>query len=258
MSRYIGVQVVELSEYAVEVRDLTKIYSGGTVAVNNLSFTVRHGEIYALIGPNGSGKTTTLRIIATLIKPTRGSVKVYGVDVVKEPLKARSLIGYLPEEAGAYRDLTGLDFIKFMMALRFSGRMLEEAVEEAVEMSGLGEDLKRPVRTYSKGMKRILALSTVLAFKPKLLILDEPTAGLDVEKALQVRNLIKNYNVKYGITVLMSSHNMLEVEYLADRVGMIYAGKLIGEGTPQELKNTTGSSNLEEVFVKLKEARGVR
>ncbi|MGC8982924.1 MAG: ABC transporter ATP-binding protein [Desulfurococcaceae archaeon] len=241
-------------ENAVEVRDLVKVYSGGVVALNGLSFTVKHGEVYALIGPNGSGKTTTLRIVATLLKPTGGYVRVYGVDVVKEPLKARSLIGYLPEEAGAYRDLSGMDFVRFMLSLRFSGRRLEEAVGEAIEISGLGEDLKRPVRTYSKGMKRILALSVVLAMKPRLLVLDEPTAGLDVEKALQVRSLVKKYNREHGITVLMSSHNMLEVEYMADRVGMIYAGRLIGEGTPEELKRKLGASNLEEVFVKLKEA----
>lgn len=241
-------------EYAVEVRDLTKVYSGGVIAVNGLNLTIEHGLIYALIGPNGSGKTTTLRIVATLLKPTRGTVKVYGVDVVREPLKARSLIAYLPEEAGAYRDLTGLDFIKFMLSLRFTGRKLEEAIGEAIEISSLGEDLKRPVRTYSKGMKRILALSVVLAFRPKLLVLDEPTAGLDVERALQVRNLVKHYNRRYGITVLMSSHNMLEVEYLADRVGMIYAGKLLAEGTPEELKRKTNSANLEEVFVKLKQS----
>ncbi|MEM4663971.1 MAG: ABC transporter ATP-binding protein [Desulfurococcaceae archaeon] len=241
-------------EYAVEVRDLTKVYSGGVIAVNGLNLTIEHGLIYALIGPNGSGKTTTLRIVATLLKPTRGTVKVYGVDVVREPLKARSLIAYLPEEAGAYRDLTGLDFIKFMLSLRFTGRKLEEAIGEAIEISSLGEDLKRPVRTYSKGMKRILALSVVLAFRPKLLVLDEPTAGLDVERALQVRNLVKHYNRRYGITVLMSSHNMLEVEYLADKVGMIYAGKLLAEGTPEELKRKTNSANLEEVFVKLKQS----
>lgn len=244
------------SNYAVEVRDLTKIYSGGVIGVSELSFNVNTGEIYSLIGPNGSGKTTTLRIIATLIKPTRGTVRVLGVNVVKNPLKARSLLAYLPEEAGAYRDLTGLDFIRFMLSLRFSGSRLEEAVSEAIEISSLDKDLKRPVRTYSKGMKRLLALSVVLASRPKLLILDEPTAGLDVEKSILVRDLVKKYNREYGITVLLSSHNMLEVEYLAHRVGMLYKGKLIGEGSPWELKSKLSAGNLEEVFVKLKSASG--
>ncbi|MDK6028113.1 ABC transporter ATP-binding protein [Ignisphaera sp. 4213-co] len=237
---------------AVVVKDLVKIYGRGSIGVDGISFTVESGEIYALIGPNGSGKTTTLRIIATLIKPTRGLVLVYGVNVVAEPLRVRSMISYLPEEAGAYRDLTGFDFVKFMLSLRFSGRRLEEAVEEAITIADLGNYLKKPIRTYSKGMKRILAVATVLASKPKLLILDEPTTGLDVEKSIYVRNLIKKYNKEYKITVLLSSHNMLEVEYLSHRVGMLYKGKLIAEGTPEQLKKSMNSSNLEEVFVKLK------
>lgn len=244
------------SNYAVEVRGLTKIYSGGVAGISELTFNVNAGEIYSLIGPNGSGKTTTLRIIATLIKPTRGTVRVFGVDVVKNPLKARSLLAYLPEEAGAYRDLSGLDFIRFMLSLRYTGSRLEEAVGEAIEISGLDRDLKRPVKTYSKGMKRLLALSVVLASKPRLLILDEPTAGLDVEKSLQVRELVKKYNREHGVTVLLSSHNMLEVEYLAHRVGMLYKGRLIGEGSPRELKSKLSASNLEEVFVKLKSTSG--
>jgi len=241
--------------HAVEVYNLTKIYGGGVIGVKELSFQVYPGEIYALIGPNGSGKTTTLRIIATLIKPTSGTVRVFNVNVVEEPLKVRELIAYLPEEAGAYRDLSGLDFIKFMLSLRFTGKRLEEAVGEAIEISGLDRDLKRPVKTYSKGMKRLLALSVVLASKPNLLILDEPTAGLDVERSLLVRDLIKKYNREHGVTVLLSSHNMLEVEYLAHKVGMLYQGKLIGEGSPVELKRKLGANNLEEVFVKLKNTR---
>lgn len=241
------------SGVAVEVRNLTKVYGGGVVGVSDLTFAIREGEIYGLIGPNGSGKTTTLRIIATLIKPTSGFAKVFGVDVVKEPLKVRQLVNYLPEEAGAYRDLTGYDFIRFMLSLRFSGRRLEEAVSEAIEIAGLGNALKRPVRTYSKGMKRLLALSTVLASRPRLLILDEPTTGLDVERSIQVRQIIARYNREYGITVLLSSHNMLEVENLCHRVGILYRGKLVAEGSVEELKVRTGSRNLEEVFMRVRE-----
>jgi ABC-2 type transport system ATP-binding protein len=240
------------SGVAVEVRTLTKVYGGGVVGVSDLTFAIREGEIYGLIGPNGSGKTTTLRIIATLIKPTSGFAKVFGVDVVKEPLKVRQLVNYLPEEAGAYRDLTGYDFIRFMLSLRFSGRRLEEAVSEAIEIAGLGNALKRPVRTYSKGMKRLLALSTVLASRPRLLILDEPTTGLDVERSIQVRQIIARYNREYGITVLLSSHNMLEVENLCHRVGILYRGKLVAEGSVEELKVRTGSRNLEEVFMRVR------
>lgn len=246
-----------MSEQAVVVENLVKIYGRDSIGVNDVSFIVNSGEIYALVGPNGSGKTTTLRIISTLIKPTRGSVYVFGVDVVREPLRARSMINYLPEEAGAYRDLTGLDFMKFMLSLRFSGRELEEAVEEATGIADLGNYLRRPVRTYSKGMKRILAVSTILASKPRLLILDEPTTGLDVERSLYVRDMIRKYNKQYGITVLLSSHNMLEVEYLSHRIGVLYKGKLIAEGTPEQMKRSLNALNLEEVFMKLKTGRGV-
>ncbi len=246
-----------MDEQAVVVEKLVKIYGRSSIGVDNLSFTVNSREIYALVGPNGSGKTTTLRIISTLLKPTSGSVYVYGVNVVREPLRVRSMINYLPEEAGAYRDLTGLDFMKFMLSLRFSGRELDKAVEEAATIADLGNYLRKPVRTYSKGMKRILAVSTVLASKPKLLILDEPTTGLDVERSLYVRDMIRKYNNQYGITVLLSSHNMLEVEYLSHRVGVLYKGKLIAEGTPEELKKSAGAVNLEEVFMKLKKEGGV-
>lgn len=237
---------------ALRVVGLTKIYREGVIGVKDLSFTVKDGEIYGLIGPNGSGKTTTLRIVATLIKPTRGEAYVYGVDVVKKPLEARKMINYLPEEAGAYRDLSGLDFIRFMLSMRFKGRELEEAVSKAIEISGLFDDIRRPVRTYSKGMKRVLALSTVLVSKPKLLILDEPTTGLDVERSIQVRELIKEFNRTHGITVLISSHNMLEIEHLCSRVGILYKGTLIAEGSVNDLKLKTNSNNLEEVFIKAK------
>jgi len=241
---------------AVVVINLVKIYGEEVIGVDGISFTIKDGEIYGLIGPNGSGKTTTLRIISTLIKPSRGEVYVYGIDIIKEPLRARNMISYLPEEAGAYRDLSGYDFMRFMLSLRFSGERLKKAIEEAAEIADLGGSLKRPVRTYSKGMKRILALSTVLASRARLLILDEPTTGLDVERSIYVRDLIRKYNMEYGATILLSSHNMLEVEYLSTRVGLLHRGKMIAEGTVQELKDRTGARSLEEVYLRIKGGAG--
>ena len=232
----------------VVVEKLVKYY-GKVRALDGVSFRVSEGEIFGLIGPNGAGKTTTLRIIATLLKPTSGKALVMGYDVVREADKVRRIISYLPEEAGAYKNLTGREYLEFMAQLYArSKRDAEEMVEEAIKISGLGDRIDDRVKTYSKGMKRRLLVARTLMVKPKLAILDEPTSGLDVVHALHVRKIIKGYARKYGVTVLTSSHNMLEVEYLCDRIALIHKGRIVDEGIPKELKGRYGASNLEEVF----------
>jgi len=236
-------------EFAIEAQDLAKNF-GNIKALAGLSFKVRRGEIYGLIGPNGAGKTTTLRILATLIGPTSGSAKVLGLDVVKSASEVRKLISYLPEEAGAYRNLSGREYLEFMAG--FYANSEDEAqsmMKEAMEISGLGDRLKDKVKTYSKGMNRRLLVARALMIKPKLAILDEPTSGLDVVHAFYVRRIIREYAEKHKVTVLLSSHNMLEVEFLCDRVALINEGKLIGEGSPSELKSKYKAPNLEEVFM---------
>ncbi|RLE54239.1 MAG: multidrug ABC transporter ATP-binding protein [Candidatus Methanomethylicota archaeon] len=240
-----------MSEYAVEALNLVKYY-GKIKALDGLSFRIYPGEIYGLIGPNGAGKTTTLRIIATLIKPSSGTAKVFGHDVVDEADVVRGMISYLPEEAGAYKNLSGEEYLKFMASFYASSKdEIDGMVSEAAEISGLGSRLKDKIKTYSKGMKRRLLISRSLMIKPKLAILDEPTAGLDVLHAYHVRRIIKEYSRKYGVTILLSSHNMLEVEFLCDRVSIIHNGKLLIEGKPGELKEKFDVSNLEEVFARV-------
>ncbi|MGF3522630.1 MAG: ABC transporter ATP-binding protein [Candidatus Bathyarchaeia archaeon] len=234
--------------YAVEAVNLTKEF-GNIQALKDASFKIMPGEVYGLIGPNGAGKTTTLRIISTLIAPTSGCVKVFGLDVTKQPDEVRKILSYLPEESGAYRNLSGLEYLQFMA--RFSDVDAEQAVKEAAEISGLGERLKDRTKTYSKGMKRRLLLARALMTKPKLAILDEPASGLDVLHAYHVRQIIKSYVKQHGITVLLSSHNMLEVEFLCDRVALINKGKIVLEGKPADLKQQHSSQNLEEVFAKV-------
>ncbi|MEO0021550.1 MAG: ABC transporter ATP-binding protein [candidate division WOR-3 bacterium] len=236
-------------EFAVEVRSLVRRF-GALTAVDNLSFTVRPGEIFGLIGPNGSGKTTTLRVVATLLLPSSGTVAVFGNDVVREAQAVRRLISYLPEDAGAYRNLSGLEYLRFM-ATFYSGDTVERdrLVERGMEIAGLGTRIKDRVRTYSKGMARKLLLARALMSGPKLAILDEPTSGLDVENATEVRKIIRDF-ARSGTTVLLSSHNMLEVEFLSDRVGIIRQGRLIATGSPAELKAQFGAENLEQVFLK--------
>ena len=236
---------------AVEVNDLIKVF-GRIQALDGLSFKVEEGEIYGLIGPNGAGKTTALRIIATLLLPTSGRVEVFGLNVVEEAEEVRKIISYLPEEAGAYKNLSGIEYLRFMASFSAKDRKEAEAmINDAVEISGLGERLNDRIKTYSKGMKRRLLVARALMIKPKLAILDEPTSGLDVVHSFHVRNIIKRYVEEFGVTVLLSSHNMLEVEYLCDRVALIHKGKIVAEGKPEELKAEHKAENLEEVFVKV-------
>lgn len=231
---------------AVEIYDLVKFY-GKVKALDGLSFKVNEGEIFGLVGPNGAGKTTTLRIIATLLKPSSGIVRVFGYDVVEKPGEVRKLISYLPEEAGAYRFLTGKEYLEFMGKIY---HIPKDFIEEGIEIANLGEAINRQIRTYSKGMKRRLLVARALMVKPKLAILDEPTSGLDVAHALYVRNAIRKYAKEYNVTVILSSHNMLEVEYLCDRVALINEGKIVDIGTTKELIRKYGVRNLEEVFIK--------
>jgi ABC-2 type transport system ATP-binding protein len=233
---------------AVNVQGLTKKF-GNIQALNDITFNIKEGEVYGLIGPNGAGKTTTLRIISTLILPTTGTATVFGVDVVRQPDQVRKILSYLPEEAGAYRNLSGYEYLQFMA--KFSNTDTKEAMQEAAQISGLGERLKDKAKTYSKGMKRRLLLARALMTKPKLAILDEPASGLDVLHAYHVRQIIKQYVKQNGVTVLLSSHNMLEVEFLCDRVALVNKGKIVLEGKPADLKTQYKSQNLEEVFAKV-------
>jgi len=237
--------------YAVEVDGLVKHF-GEIRALEGLSFRVEGGEIYGLIGPNGAGKTTALRIVSTLILPTSGNVSVMGHDVVTKASEVRKLISYLPEEAGAYKNLSGREYLEFMAKFNTVNKNdLKDMVGNASEISGLGERLRDRTKTYSKGMKRRLLVARALMTKPKLAVLDEPTSGLDVLHSYHVRGIIKGYVQKHGVTVLLSSHNMLEVEHLCNRVALINRGRIVAEGTPTELKERYKAANLEEVFAEV-------
>ncbi|MHC3128491.1 MAG: ABC transporter ATP-binding protein [Candidatus Bathyarchaeota archaeon] len=233
---------------AVEAKDLTKVF-GSVRALDGLNFRIEEGEIFGLIGLNGAGKTTALRIASTLLLPTSGTVTVFGHNVVEEASDVRNLISYLPEEAGAYKNLSGLEYLKFMASFRAKNKeAVQNVVKVASEISGLGERLKDKVKGYSKGMKRRLLVARALMTKPKLAVLDEPTSGLDVLHSVHVRTIIKQYVKEHRVTILLSSHNMLEVEYLCDRVVLLDKGRTVVEGSPAELKTRYNAVNLEEVF----------
>lgn len=239
-----------MGDVILKVSGLKKNY-GKVEALKGIDFEVKKGEIFALIGPNGAGKTTTLRIVATLLTPTDGKVEFMGYDLKKNPDKIREGITYLPEEAGAYKNLTGLDYLKFMASFYAeSPRDVDIYIERAMSIIGFKDRLKDKVGTYSKGMIRKLLLARALMTKPKLAILDEPTSGLDVINSLEVREVIKEF-VKEGVSVLLSSHNMLEIDFLSDRVAIIDQGRILEIGEPKALKQKYSAENLEEVFRRL-------
>ena len=234
---------------AIEVKNLVKNY-GKFKAVRGVSFNIDEKEIFGLIGPNAAGKTTTLRVISTLLQINSGSVKVFGYDVTKEADKVRKIISYLPEDAGAYKNLTGKEYLEFIARFFGDGGKMKKMVEKGIEIADLAERINDKVDTYSKGMTRKLLVGRALMIDPKLAILDEPTSGLDVINAQEIRKIIKN-SVNNGTAVLLSSHNMLEVEFLCDRIALINDGKIVERGTPSELKRKYDTSNIEEVFTRV-------
>ena len=234
---------------AIEVNNLTKKY-GQLQALKGITFNVNEGEVFGLIGPNGSGKTTTLRIIATLLGVSSGDVKIFGHDLVKEPAQIRKIISYLPEDAGAYKNLSGRAYLEFIAAFFESGQAEQEMIERGLQIANLDERIDDRVETYSKGMARRLLVARALMIRPKLAILDELTSGLDVVNAQEIRRVVKRGTTE-GTTVLLSSHNMLEVELMCDRIALIDDGRIVESGTPQELKQKYNAPNIEEVFVQV-------
>lgn len=239
---------MNIMEKVLEVRELSKQYTK-VLAADKVSFDIEKGEIFALIGPNGAGKTTTIRMISTLLMPTSGDAIVAGNSVVKSPDKVRQDITYLPDEAGAYKNMTGKSYLRFMAGL-FSTDIdaINKYVERAERICGLGDRLKDKIGTYSRGMIRKLLLARAVMTEPKLAILDEPTSGLDVLNAIEIRKMIKQLAEEEGMSFLISSHNMLEIEFVSHRVGIIAKGHLLVSGRSDELKERYGAANLEEVF----------
>jgi ABC-2 type transport system ATP-binding protein len=233
----------------LEINGLVKQYSAQIRALDGIDLRVEEGEVFGLIGPNGAGKSTCIRIVATLLSPTAGTVLVNGIDVTREQMAVRRMISYLPEEAGAYENLSGEEYLRFMA--RFYGDDGEEVLKRGVRIADLGERIKSKTKEYSKGMKRRLLIGRTLMTESRLYIMDEPTGGLDVLHAHHIRNMIKERVKQTGTSALVSSHNLLEVEFLCDRVAIIDKGRITCAGTPAELKARYGSANLEEVFMKV-------
>lgn len=218
----------------IKVEQLTKRF-GGITAVDQLSFQVMPGEVLGFLGPNGAGKSTTMKMITGFLEPDSGSVEIFGADIVKAPLQAKQQIGYLPEGAPAYGDMTVLAFLRFMAEIRgFSGSELSNRVAAVVDKTELREVLKQPVETLSKGFKRRVGLAQTLIHDPAVLILDEPTDGLDPNQKQQVRDLITH--LSDDKIVIVSTHILEEVTSVCSRAMIIAQGQKVIDGTPQELE----------------------
>jgi len=242
---------------AIEAKDLFKVYSGGVKALRGLSFSVEEGSIHAILGPNGAGKTTLIRILTTQLTPTSGSARIFGMDVVKKAAEVRKLVGYVPQEVSLWTDLTGYEnLLIYAKIYGIPGEMRKRAIEEVLDIMELREASGRLVKTYSGGMFRRLEIACSLMAKPRLMILDEPTIGLDPSARRIVWEKILEYKKEYGTTVFFATHYMDEAEKYSNKVSLIVSGTVIETGTPQELKEKAGG---DRVYLRLdREVNGAR
>ena len=232
----------------IKVENLSKAF-GPKFAVNDVSFTVERGEVLGFLGPNGAGKSTTMRMVTGFIPPTAGRITVGGHDVVEDPILAKRMIGYLPENAPGYADMTVEGFLKFAAELRgLRGDARRQAVHRAVELCFLENVLYQSIDTLSKGYKHRTCLAQSLIHDPQILIMDEPTDGLDPNQKHEVRNLIKRMGENKAI--VFSTHILEEVEAACSRVIIIDRGRIVANGTPQELKARSELSGAVHLHVK--------
>jgi ABC-2 type transport system ATP-binding protein len=219
----------------VETKDLSKRYRE-KLAVNALSLTVEEGEVFGFLGPNGAGKTTTILMLLGLTEPTSGQVAVCGFDPRRQSLDVKRRVGYLPENPGFYDDLSARENLLYMARLnRIPEEEARRRTVEVLDQVGLAEDGRRLVKEFSRGMKQRLGIAEVLIKKPTAIILDEPTLGIDPDGAIRILELIKNLNREHGLTVLLSSHQLQQVQQICNRVGIIVRGKLIVQGKMDDL-----------------------
>ena len=219
----------------IETSNLTKRYRD-LVAVNNLNLSVEQGEIFGFLGPNGAGKTTTILMLLGLSEPATGEAKVCGFDPRRQPLEVKKRVGYLPENPGFYEDLTGRDNLLYIARLnRIPEPEADRRIQQMLEQVGLADDGNRSVKEYSRGMKQRLGIAEVLVKEPQVLVLDEPTLGLDPDGAVRVLELITGLSRERGLTVLLSSHLLHQVQQMCHRVGIIVKGKMIVQGEVDQL-----------------------
>lgn len=231
----------------IEVKNVTKKY-GSFVAVDDISFTINDGEVVGFLGPNGAGKSTTMNMITGYIEQSEGEILVNGYDTIKKSKKAKGQIGYMPEGVPLYNDLTVKEFVTYMAELHKVDRKIKkQKVQEALKEVGLEEMQNKLIKNLSRGQKQRVSLAGTIVFEPKILILDEPTVGLDPKQITEIRSLIKNLGKKH--TVILSSHILSEVSQICDRVIIINKGKIVAIDTPENLEKKVSDNNILYVTV---------
>ncbi|HLB08164.1 MAG TPA: ABC transporter ATP-binding protein [Gemmatimonadaceae bacterium] len=236
----------------IQLKSLTKKY-GTFTAVDAIDLDVPHGQLFGFLGPNGAGKTTTLRMIAGILKPTAGTVHINGIDVAKDPIAAKAVLGYIPDRPFIYEKLTGAEFLRFVAGLYGQdGPVIERRMTELLTLFDLIEWRDELVESYSHGMRQKLIISSAFLHKPKVIVVDEPMVGLDPKAARILKDLFREYT-KRGHTIMMSTHTLEVAESVCDRVAIIQGGRIRAAGTMDELYQSVGAGakGLEELFLRL-------
>ena len=234
----------------IKVQNLSKSF-GKKQVLRDLSFTVYDGEVYGLLGQNSSGKTTTLRILSTLLKPTSGTGSIEGYDILKDPLFVRKSLGFLPEEAGLYDRLTPRETLTYYGKLHnLNGGELVDRVDFLISLLRLEEFANVKCSKLSKGTKQKVSIARCLVHNPPVLLLDELTSNIDTITAFNIKTIILD-KLKRTHTIIISTHNMFEAERICDRAGLIYGGEIFVEGSIEELKDKFGEDTLEKVYIKV-------
>ena len=238
-----------VSPPALAIRGLNKRFE--EPAVDNLSLTIQAGEFYALLGPNGAGKTTTLRMVAGLLDPDAGEIEICGIDATKDPIAAKRVLAWVPDEPMIYDKLTPIEYLGFVAGLwGMDAAVAHAKADQLIDTFGLSAKANERCQGFSKGMRQKVALAGALIHDPKLIILDEPLTGLDAGSARQVKAVLRHL-VEQGVTVIMTTHILEVAERMADRIGVIAKGRLLAEGTLDDLRYTSRGSSLEEIFLEL-------
>jgi len=229
----------------IQLENLSKHF-GKTKAVDQLSLQIKRGEFFCFLGPNGAGKTTTIKLICGLLKPTSGHIKVGGIDIQKEPVGAKKLLGYIPDQPYLYEKLTPTEFLRFIADLYG----VSDDGQKLLELFEMVEHKHTLIEEFSHGMRQRIAFCATLIHSPEVIVIDEPMVGLDPKSSHLVKRILKEKS-KEGVTIFLSTHTLSLAEELADRVGIIHKGRLVADGSVQELKEMSKIGNLTDLFLEL-------